>query len=426
MTKFNKKQAALKRPKNFFISLISCFLLVLAFFSAQSIFASESGATQALNEALIAEVRSKIDALPEAENITIENAAVVTSQIQEIDQIKFDLTDADYEELIRRTDAWSGGEYGERPAKYFAACKALIKLQNSSGQLVMRKKVLGDFGMDLETEMLDLSKSKISFSLQKIDENGNDTGAPISLSMYGMTHDYSIMTLNELDPSTGSTAPFKQAITPMTPSSFYNRTETNAWGTAFTLPAGKYRIVEDTTTPMMINGKSYPTATVTYSYNGVETTDGPIIEVPEKGYVTVMFSNMVISIVFDQGNNILTGTEGQKLDSISFPEGFPTPTFEDRYGDQVTVDGHWTWENGNITTLNASDENQQFCAIFTPDDPSYLYDSAYDWKYVDAKGNVIDAAVGGDPTGVRIPLKVNVKEAEPPKLYIYIRAVNAD
>ncbi len=36
MTKFNKKQATLKRPKNFFISLISCFLLVLAF-STQSV-----------------------------------------------------------------------------------------------------------------------------------------------------------------------------------------------------------------------------------------------------------------------------------------------------------------------------------------------------------------------------------------------------
>ena len=116
------------------------------------------------------------------------------------------------------------------------------------------------------------------------------------------------------------------------------------------------------------------------------------------------------SIVFDYDENILTGTQGQTLGDVTFPDNFPTPSVLDG----ESIEGTWKWEGSNTTldTVGAI----QYNALFWLSDLSYANDKiegennvAYNWKDV---GEIVGDA-DANPA-VRIPLTVNVTAAEQP------------
>ena len=58
---------------------------------------------------LVCDVAEKVNSLPEKEAITIENSAEVIQQIHDIDRIKYDLTDQQFEELVALVDTHDDG-----------------------------------------------------------------------------------------------------------------------------------------------------------------------------------------------------------------------------------------------------------------------------------------------------------------------------
>ena len=89
---------------------------------------------------LVCDIAAKINALPDAANITVDNAAAVTEQIHAIDRVKMDLTDEQYDELLTVVATRPNGSgYGlDEPVRYMEAVEKVVSL-NAGGSLYAQK-----------------------------------------------------------------------------------------------------------------------------------------------------------------------------------------------------------------------------------------------------------------------------------------------
>lgn len=102
---------------------------------------------------LVCDVAKKINALPTASEITVDNAAAVTEQIHTIDRIKGNLTDREYNELLTLIEHGDDGSgYGlDVPTRYMQAVTKIRSL-TGGGSLYITKAFRSEAGSVVNTQ----------------------------------------------------------------------------------------------------------------------------------------------------------------------------------------------------------------------------------------------------------------------------------
>lgn len=233
-------------------------------------FAAETHACDKDDDCLVCYIAELINSLPAAEEITAENAAKVTDTLHAIDCVKFDLSDAEYEELMTLVAAEESDIGGMAvPKAYTQALNAIVNLEEGC-ELYISKFAVVD-GID----NYDLSQSVVAFEITG--ENGYAATVSLKDAVQG------VFTLNEaqaqyVDFNTATLATFE---------GFYAMEETG-WTYSYRLPAGTYTIREITDS-MIINGKEYSGFDV--SCNGEDANGGYTFTLKDGSVSTLMVSN---------------------------------------------------------------------------------------------------------------------------------------
>ncbi len=201
--------------------------------------ASADGSThgscaQSAEYCLVCDVAEQINALPDPSDITLENAAETIQQIHNIDRIKYDLSDDEFDELTELVDV-DTSYYGiGRIVKYYDAIDALNNLQGGVSLQISKMIVLGG-----ET-LSDTSETEVSFEIVNM-----DTNYATQLTMFDLGSSYSEYGADK-----------------------YELTA-DGWSFTYLLPAGTYQITEiNTDKAVTVNGKTWNNPTVRIQQDG--------------------------------------------------------------------------------------------------------------------------------------------------------------
>ncbi len=198
--------------------------------------ASAADATHNCEESaycLVCDVADKINGLPEASEITIDNAADVIQQIHDIDRIKYDLSDEQFEELAEMVEIDYSYNMGH-VVKYYDAIDAINSLDMCAELLVTKM-------IEIEGESLyDTADTEVTFEVVNLDTQKSTT-----LTMFDLSSSYSELGLD-----------------------YYEQTA-DGWTFKYLLPAGRYEIREIVDAPMFANGKYWVNPEVT-----IQTSEG--------------------------------------------------------------------------------------------------------------------------------------------------------
>ncbi len=192
---------------------------------------------------IVCDVAEKINALPAADEITVNNAAKVTDEIHAIDRIKGALTDEQYEELLTLVECGNDGSgYGtDVPARYM---EALEKVREFGGNtLAISKKFVAADGTPVNVD-----NAEVTVNVTNV-----DTGDSFTLTLATMP--YALGTLSS-------------------DASFYSENaDGDGWTYYYTLPAGTFRIEEVSYSGATVNGEEFVTTEVLYNeVAGTSTT----------------------------------------------------------------------------------------------------------------------------------------------------------
>lgn len=190
---------------------------------------------------IVCDVAQKINALPAADDITVNNAAVVTDKIHAIDRIKGELTDEQYEELLTLVDCGNDGSgYGtDVPVRYMEALEKIRELGGNS--LYVAKKFIAADG-----SAVNIDNAEITVKVTNV-----DTDETFTLTL--------ATAYNTLGTLCGD-------------ASFYTENE-SGWTYRYTMPAGTFRIEEVSYSGATVNGREFVTAEVLYNeVAGTSTT----------------------------------------------------------------------------------------------------------------------------------------------------------
>lgn len=197
---------------------------------------------------LACDVEAKIQALPDTENITLQNAAQVLDQIHAIDRIKFDLTDQAYEAVIK-----------DDVQRYH---EAVAKIETLTGVRLTIDKSFSIPG--ISEDELDLSSAIVHMKLERQDGSAWE---PVGT--------FTLQSLYSSAPNTlGLDAPTWYSGSALTAAPFGYTADDDGWAYSYPLLPGTYRVTEvEQDKPITINGQSVYTAPV---QNGivVEVGDG--------------------------------------------------------------------------------------------------------------------------------------------------------
>lgn len=215
---------------------------------------------------LVCEVADMINDLPDAEDITEENAAAVIDQIHAIDRVKFDLTDDEYLELMELIELETPDFGMAVPARYQAAVAAILALEDGA-EFYISKEFLSVDGSDV-----DVTDAEVTFMIE---------GEGYSETITMTTMDYVLNSLSA-DPD------------------FYSE-EASGWTYKYILPAGTYTITEVSDRGATVEGKDFVTDSVSIEVNG-EDFEGDTAEFTIKGgeSIEVLVGN---SVNPDSGNS---------------------------------------------------------------------------------------------------------------------------
>jgi len=213
-------------------------------------------------DCLVCIVADMINELPEADDIDVNNAAAVVEQIHAIDRIKGDLSEDQYDEMIKLVEAGNDGSgYGvDVPTGYLEAVTAVNDLQ-AGGSLYIQKKY------SVEGEALDWSKTDAIVEIECLDQNSSFEPLNITLADIDI---YQNPNANLLKDSYGL--------------------EADGWTNKYILPAGTYKITETGYNAVTEDGEKL-TTTVTYDVDGEETTNYAIVEVVNGQESAVVLDN---------------------------------------------------------------------------------------------------------------------------------------
>ena len=246
-----------------FLSLILTVAMVLCLFPSAAFAAEEI--THSCNSAkgvycLVCDLAEKINALPAAEEITVDNAAAVTEQIHAIDRLKveIDYDGTEYEELMTMVESGNDGSgYGtDVPLRYMEAVEAVRLLGGNS--LYISKSFVASDGSEVNVDNAEV----------KVLVTNTDTGVSQTL------------TLSTMDYIAGSLS---------ADADFYSA-DADGWTYKYILPAGTYRIEEVSYSGATVNGEEFVTTEVTY--NGTAGTDGCLVTLAEGASDTVEVGNV--------------------------------------------------------------------------------------------------------------------------------------
>jgi len=275
--------------------LLALFLSVILVLSVMPMaFAAETHNCDNAEDCLVCYIAGLINSLPEAEDITVENAAEVTDTIHAIDRVKFELTDEEYEELmtlVATKESESGGI--DVPKAYKEAFDAVTDL-NYGGWLAVSKKVL-----IAGIENYDLSRSSVSFEI--VGSNGYASTISLCDAVQG------VFTLSEAQVQY---ADFDTAT--LASVEGYYTMEEDGWTYLYRLPAGSYTIREITDS-MIVNGEEYTGFDV--SCNGEDAKDGYTFTLTDGSKSIIQFSNAVNRFTLSYDAN---GGEGYVPETMGF------------------------------------------------------------------------------------------------------------
>ena len=207
--------------------------------------------------------------MPEARDISAENAAEVTDTLHAIDCVKFELTDEEYDELLSLVTTAENNNGGlPVPKAYMEALNAIVNLDDGCSFHISKDVLLkGD-------DIRDLSEAYVAFEITG--ENGYCSTLTLRDAVQG------VFTLDEsqvasVDFFTATLASFEG----------YYTMDKQGWTYSYTLPAGTYTIKE-VTDSMIINGTEYTDATV--SFNG-ESAESYTFTLKEGEDVSLLIGN---------------------------------------------------------------------------------------------------------------------------------------
>ncbi len=232
------------------LSLILTVAMVLSLFSVTAFAADEITHTcnsSAGDYCLVCDVAAKINALPAADKITIENAAAVTEQIHAIDRLKVELDydGTEYEELLTMVESGNDGSgFGtDVPLRYMNAVKAVQQLGGNS--LYAMKKFVASDG-----SAVNVDNAEIKLEVTNVDTNESQT-----------------LTMTTMDAIPGTLC---------ADADFYSANDSgDGWTYKYILPAGTYRIKEVSDSGATVGGMEFVTTEV--AYNGTVSTEGIIV-----------------------------------------------------------------------------------------------------------------------------------------------------
>ena len=215
------------RRLNFIVLCLTAFVVGIFLCALVTSPALRAKAESAHNDCeeycLVCDLAGKINALPEAEDITTQNLASVIQQINDIDRIKYDLTDEEFEELTLLVETHDDGVESNVITRYATAVDKARELSGSGVNFAIAKSFnLGDEAVS------DTSEAEVKILIQNVDSGVSTT-----------------LTLFDLGASTSALG-----------DEFYSMTA-DGWYFGYVLPEGNYVITElnldDTIT---VNGKA--------------------------------------------------------------------------------------------------------------------------------------------------------------------------
>ncbi|MBQ8028778.1 MAG: InlB B-repeat-containing protein [Clostridia bacterium] len=243
--------------------------VLMAFSVMPMTFAQDVHSCVDADNCLVCNVAELINSLPEARDISAENAAEVTDTLHAIDCVKFELTDEEYDELLSLVTTAENNNGGlPVPKAYMEALNAIVNLDDGCSFHISKDVLLkGD-------DIRDLSEAYVAFEITG--ENGYCSTLTLRDAVQG------VFTLDEsqvasVDFFTATLASFEG----------YYTMDKQGWTYSYTLPAGTYTIKE-VTDSMIINGTEYTDATV--SFNG-ESAESYTFTLKEGEDVSLLIGN---------------------------------------------------------------------------------------------------------------------------------------
>ena len=226
--------------------------VLMAFSVMPMTFAQDVHSCVDADNCLVCNVAELINSLPEARDISAENAAEVTDTLHAIDCVKFELTDEEYDELLSLVTTAENNNGGlPVPKAYMEALNAIVNLDDGCSFHISKDVLLkGD-------DIRDLSEAYVAFEITG--ENGYCSTLTLRDAVQG------VFTLDEsqvasVDFFTATLASFEG----------YYTMDKQGWTYSYTLPAGTYTIKE-VTDSMIINGTEYTDATVSFNGESAES-----------------------------------------------------------------------------------------------------------------------------------------------------------
>lgn len=334
-----------KRKKNIALSVaLSLAFLTGGAATAVSASAAENNHANCENYCLVCDVAAKVNALPDVSEITIENAAAVTQQIHNIDRVKFDMTDEEYDEFELLVDTEGYGNV----VKYDAAVKAVRDLRVGNSLAVSKS-------FSIKGGVFDTSEAEVSFSVTNVE-----------------TAETTLLTLFDLGASVSSLG-----------AEYYEMTA-DGWTFQYDLPAGTYEIKEvGLEKAIVVNGQANYFSCASMS-DGKQVVAGNGITVTlsdgEQTAVTVLnsYAGITYAVKDENGN----GVEGVVFSSAET--------------ELATEEERTTAADGTVTIAAPIQQNSWFKIVSAPEGYCYsteAFNYTIDYtqmKIVDDQNNEID------------------------------------
>ena len=277
----------------------------------------------------VCEVAGKINALPEADAITADNAAAVIEQIHAIDRIKTALTDDAYEALLQQveTQADTSGGGLAVPKRYTEALERATNL-TGAGSLVVLKKFLS------ANETVDVTGAQVQLELTRVDGGQN---AAQTLTLAELSYDM-----------TG----------------LYQANE-DGWTYTYPLAPGMYTLVETGDSGAKVGGRDFVTGSTVYSVNGQPIQKGEPFEIAADSNCIVVIGNTHLEYPQITVSNVVE-------DDVSENEAFNytlTATNENGNPCKIWYDDGETYATGTVSFTLKARENKSFSV---PNGCSYI------------------------------------------------------
>lgn len=268
---------------------------------------------------LVCDVANQINALPTPEEITIENAAAVTQQIHNIDRIKWEMTDEEFEEFRTLVKVENYGDI----VRYNNAVEKLREFDGFTQFAISKKLDVGDrVEYDEETE--------VSFAVRNV-----ATNKTVELTMFYLYEGMSVL---------GAEA---------------YRENTDGWTFTYALPAGTYEVIElNTDKPIALNGENVYMYCESMTFNGETVAgNGITVTLDENAYNEVSVFNSLADLTVSVKDN-----ENQPIAGVNV--SYWTKDFTDVYAQEWL---ETTDSNGEIIVASSWDTSAKIVVDNVPD-----------------------------------------------------------